>query len=52
VDYYGITNLYRLELSNFWRMLYTVVWSDAERRFFIHIIGIIDHREYDRKFKK
>jgi len=51
VDYYGITNLYKLELSNFWRMFYTVVWSDAERRFFIHIIDIIDHREYDRKFK-
>ena len=44
----GIQNLYRVELSNFWRMLYTVEGSKIEILLFI--LKIMNHKEYDKLF--
>ena len=44
----GITNLYRVELSNFWRMLYTLEGSKVE--IFLFILSIVDHPAYNKIF--
>jgi hypothetical protein len=46
---YGVTNLFRVELPNFWRMLYTLT-DDGEIEIIAFILNIIDHRTYDKKF--
>ena len=44
----GISNLYRVELSNYWRMLYTIEGSRIE--IFCFILNIVDHPTYDKIF--
>jgi len=41
-------NLYRVELSNFWRLLYTIKGDEIEIVAFV--LAIIDHKEYNKKF--
>lgn len=45
----GIKKLYRVELSNFWRMLYTIEGNQIE--IFLFILSIVDHKEYNKLFK-
>ena len=45
----GIKNLYRVELSNFWRMLYTLT-NNEEIEIIAFVLDIIDHKDYDKKF--
>lgn len=45
----GIHNLYRVELSNYWRMLYTIEGNSIE--IFLFILKIVDHKEYNKLFK-
>ena len=45
---YGITNLFRVELPNFWRMLYTL--TDGDNKIIAFILDIIDHNTYNKKF--
>jgi hypothetical protein len=47
---YGITNLFRIELSSFWRMIYTLAFDDTNFQTTIVILDILDHKEYDKKF--
>lgn len=42
----GITNLYRIELSHFWHMLYTIEGDNIEIMCFI--LSISDHPSYDK----
>ena len=44
----GIQNLYRVELSNYWRMLYTLEGSKVE--IFLFVLNIIDHKDYNKLF--
>lgn len=44
----GIKNLYRVELSNFWRMLYTLEGNKVE--IFLFVLSIIDHPSYNKLF--
>lgn len=44
----GIMNLYRVELSNYWRMLYTLEGNKLE--IFCFILNIVDHPNYDKIF--
>lgn len=44
----GIRNLYREELSNYWRMLYTLEGTEAE--ILVIVLKIIDHKEYNKLF--
>ncbi|MHB1830651.1 MAG: hypothetical protein ACYCO0_04640 [Candidatus Micrarchaeaceae archaeon] len=47
---YGITNLFHVELSNYWRMLYTVTNDETEVEIIAFVLDIMDHKEYDKKF--
>ena len=45
---YNVPNLWRTELTHFWRMLYTIKGDQIEIICFI--LGILDHDKYNRKF--
>lgn len=47
---YGVTNLFRVELPNFWRMLYTLTNGETEIEIIAFVLDIIDHHVYDKKF--
>lgn len=44
----GIGNLYRIELSNYWRMLYTLEGTETEISVFV--LKILNHKEYNQLF--
>lgn len=46
---YDVSNLWRVELSNYWRMLYTIKGDQIEIICFI--LDIISHENYNKKFK-
>jgi len=45
---YNVQNLWRTELTNFWRMLYTIKGDQIEIICFV--LDIIDHNKYNKKF--
>ena len=45
---YNVQNLWRVELVNFWRMLYTIKGDQIEIICFV--LDIINHKEYNKKF--
>ena len=45
----GVTNLFRLELPCFWRMLYTIRSDDSGERM-VFVLDILNHNEYDKLF--
>lgn len=45
---YNVQNLWRVELSRFWKMLYTIKGDQIEIICFI--LDIIDHNTYNKKF--
>jgi len=47
---YGITNLFRIELPSFWRMLYSIGEGESQIEIIAFVLDIIDHKEYNRKF--
>ena len=47
---YGITNLFRVELPGFWRMLYTLTDGGTRIEVIAFVLDIIDHRDYNKKF--
>ncbi|PQV42873.1 MULTISPECIES: hypothetical protein [Methanohalophilus] len=48
---YGITNLFRLELPHFWRLLYTLKKDpDSSNSILVMIVDIVDHAAYDKLF--
>jgi len=50
IEKYGITNLFRVELSNYWRMLYTLTDGESVVEIIAFVLDIIDHKNYDKKF--
>ncbi len=48
IQLHDSTNLFHVELTNFWRMLYTVKGDQVEIICFI--LGIMDHDEYNKLF--
>lgn len=44
----GAINLFRAELSQFWRMIYTVKGNEVEIVAFV--LDILPHPDYDKKF--
>jgi len=44
----GIKNLYRIELSNYWRMLYTIEGTKIE--ILVFVLKIVDHKKYNKLF--
>ncbi len=49
ITIYNAKNLWRVELTHFWRMLYTIKGNQVEIICFV--LDIIDHKEYDKKFR-
>ena len=47
---YGVTNLFRVELPNFWRMLYTLTNNDSNVEIIAFILDISNHETYNKKF--
>jgi len=45
---YGVENLWKLNLSSFWRMIYTVRGSKVE--VISILLEVLDHKKYGRKF--
>ncbi len=45
---YDVPNLWRVELANFWRMLYTIRGDRIEIICFI--LNILDHKKYSKRF--
>ncbi len=48
VQKYEITNLYRLELPFFWRMLYTI--KDEHIEIIAFVLDILNHKNYNKTF--
>ena len=49
-DKYGVTNLFRVELPSFWRMLYTLTDGESKIEIIAFILDLINHPTYDKKF--
>lgn len=47
---YGIINLFRVELPNFWRMLYTLTEGESQIEIIAFILDVMNHKEYNKKF--
>ena len=47
---YGATNLFHVELSNFWRMIYTLTNDETQIEIIAFVLDLIDHKAYDKKF--
>lgn len=50
IEQYGATNLFRVELPSFWRMLYTLTEGDSKVEIIAFVLDVIDHKDYDKKF--
>lgn len=50
VSKYGVTNLFRVELPNYWRMLYTLTNNETQIEIIAFILDIIDRPRYNKKF--
>ncbi len=47
---YGITNLFRVELPQFWRMLYALVDGESQIEIVAFILEISSHEKYNKLF--
>ena len=47
---YGTTNLFRVELPNFWRMLYPLTDSETKIKIIAFVLDVIDHPTYNKRF--
>lgn len=47
---YDVNNLFRVELPNFWRMLYTLTNDEEKIEIIAFVLHIIDHKNYNKKF--
>lgn len=49
-DKYGVSNLFRIELPNFWRMFYTLTDGETNIEIIAFVLDLVDHPTYDKKF--
>lgn len=47
-EYYNVQNLWRVELTGYWRMLYTIKGDQIEIICFV--LDILNHEDYNKKF--
>lgn len=50
IEKYNITNLFRVELPNFWRMLYTLTEGETKIEIISFVLEICDHKKYNKLF--
>ena len=46
---YNAKNLFRVELPNFWRMLYSLTDGESKIEIIAFVLDIIDHKTYNKK---
>ena len=44
----GVQNLYRVELSNYWKILYSFEGKQID--IFVFVLNIVDHKDYNKIF--
>ena len=49
-EYKNVDNLYRVELPDFWRMLYTLSSEESNDETVVLILDILSHPKYNKKF--
>ena len=47
---YGIDNLFRIELPNAWRMLYTLTDGETKIEIIAFVLELMNHKIYNKKF--
>jgi len=53
---YSVTNLWKINLPNYWRMIYTIRQPLREKSeieiltIFLDVLDIVDHKKYDKLF--
>jgi len=47
--HYNVQNLWRVELTGYWRMLYTIKGDEVQIICFV--LDILNHGDYDKKFQ-
>ena len=45
---YGISNLWRLRLDSYWRMIYTIIGESL--RIVTVVLEVMNHKDYDKRF--
>ena len=50
IDKYEISNLFRLKLPNYWRMLYSLTDCETKIEIIAFVLDLLNHSEYDKKF--
>ena len=48
INQYSVTNLWKINLPDYWRMIYTIVGNELE--IISILLEFIDHKEYNKKF--
>lgn len=48
VDEYGVSNLWKIDLPDYWRMIYSIVGNEFE--IISILLEFMDHKDYDKKF--
>ncbi|MFH1452203.1 MAG: hypothetical protein ABIF88_03460 [archaeon] len=47
---YSINNLFRVELPNYWRMLYSLEEGDSRIEIIAFVLEIMSHKKYNKRF--
>ena len=50
INKYEISNLFRVELPNYWRMLYSLIDGETKIEIIAFVLDLIDHPTYSKKF--
>ena len=50
VEKYQIKNLFRVELPNFWGLLYSLVDGETNVEIIAFVLDIVDHDKYNKRF--
>ena len=45
---YGVTNLWKLNLDSYWRLIYTLEGDNV--KLYAIVLEVLDHKKYNRKF--
>ena len=48
ISAYGIPNLFRIELSRGWRLVYSLTGKQNQQT--VYVLEIFDHKDYERRF--
>lgn len=51
VELFNIKNLFRVELPNYWRMLYTLTNNGEDIEIICFVLDIVPHDDYNKLFK-